>query len=152
MTRPEHPRTEHAVDGLRRHARERSADARAAIEQALRELRRQHRPINVNAVARRAGVSRKTIYHHTDLLERIRKHRPQLRAIPREPATKHNPIIAALRNDLSTQKSRYEAEITRLKHLLRQRDDELAAVHGELHRQLTRARPTRRPDGAPPGS
>jgi hypothetical protein len=66
-------RPEPAVEGLRRHAQQRSDDARAAIEQALRDLRRRHQPVNVNAVGRRAGVSRKTVYNHTDLLE---PHRP----------------------------------------------------------------------------
>ena len=136
MTRPAS-----AVEGLRRHARQRSQGVRDAIEQALRDLRRRRQPINVNAVARHAGVSRKTIYNHTDLLERIRNHRQQPRAVPAQPAAGsagHNAIISALRNELAIQKARYEGEITRLKAQLRQRDDELAAVHGELHRHLTR--------------
>lgn len=135
MTRPAS-----AVDGLRRHARQRSQGVRDAIEQALHDLRRRHQPINVNAVARRAGVSRKTIYNHTDLLERIRNHRQQPRAVPAEPAPAsagHNAIISALRNELAAQKARYEGEITRLKAQLHQREDELAAVHGELDRRTT---------------
>ena len=134
MTRPEP-----AVEGLRRHARQRSDDARAAIEQAIRELRRHHQDVNVNAVARVAGVSRKTIYKHTDLLEKIRNHRRQPRIVRSEPtpvAGGHNPIVAALRNELANQKAHYDDEIARLKVQLRQRDDELAAVHGELHRRL----------------
>lgn len=134
MTRPEP-----AVEGLRRHAQQRSDDARAAIEQAIRELRRRHQDVNVNAVARVAGVSRKTIYKHTDLLAKIRNHRRQPRIVPAEPtpAAGQNPIIAALRNELANQKTRHDAEIARLKAQLRQRDDELAAVHGQLHRLMT---------------
>lgn len=138
MTRPEP-----AVEGLRRHAQQRSDDARDAIDQAIRELRRHHQDVNVNAVARCAGVSRKTIYKHTDLLEKIRNHRRQPRIVPAGPAPVaggNNPIVAALRNELANQKTRYETEIARLKAQLRQREDELAAVHGELHRQATRAR------------
>jgi len=134
-------RPEAALEGLRSHARQRSEGVRDAIEQALRDLRRRRQPVNVNAVARRAGVSRKTIYNHTDLLERIRDHRQQPRVVVAEPAPAlagHNPIISALRNELTAQKDRYEGEISRLKAQLRARDDELAAVHGELHRQLTR--------------
>lgn len=136
MTRPAA-----AVDGLRRHAQQRSDGVRDAIEQALRDLRQTHQPINVNAVARHAGISRKTIYNHADLLERIRNHRQRPRVVAAEPSSTpaaHNPIISALRNELAAQKARYEGEIARLRAQLRQRDDELAAVHGELHRQLTR--------------
>ena len=138
MTRPEP-----AVEGLRRHAQQRSDDARAAIEQAIRELRRRRQEINVNAVARCAGVSRKTVYKHTDLLEKIRNHRRQPRAVPAEPtpvAGGHNPIVAALRNEIAAQKTRYEAEIARLKAQLRQREAELAAAHGEMHRLTTQQR------------
>lgn len=135
MTRPQP-----AVEGLRRHAQQRSTDARTAIEQAMRELRRRHQDINVNAVARCAGVSRKTIYNHTDLLEKIRNHRRQPRVVPAQaaPVAGNNPIIAALHNELANQKTRYEAELARLKARLRQREDELAAAHGELHRLTTR--------------
>jgi hypothetical protein len=38
-----------------------------------------------------------------------------------------------LRNELAAQKARHDSEIAQL----RSRADELAAVHGELHRQLT---------------
>lgn len=61
-----------ATEALARHAKARSVDARRRIDKAIRELRRQQSPINVNAVARTAGVTRQTIYRHKDLLARIR--------------------------------------------------------------------------------
>ncbi|MEC4841339.1 hypothetical protein R2325_05870 [Mycobacteroides chelonae] len=64
------------LDGLLRHAKARSADARARIDKAIRDLRRQHAPININAVARAAGVTRKTIYRNPEQLARIRAHNP----------------------------------------------------------------------------
>ncbi|ORA85871.1 hypothetical protein BST32_24940, partial [Mycobacteroides abscessus subsp. massiliense] len=67
MTEPQPGR-----DGLLRHAKARSADARARIDKAISDLRRQHAPINVNAVARAAGVTRKTIYRNPEQLARIR--------------------------------------------------------------------------------
>lgn len=53
-----------------------------------------------------------------------------------------NSIIAALRHQLATQQARHHAEITELRTLLRQRETELAAVHGELHRLTTQRPPT----------
>ena len=74
-----------AIEGLRSHAEQRSRDARAAIEKAIRDLRRQGKRINVNSVAHRAGVNRKTIYNHPDLRERIRAYTQRPRAVLPEP-------------------------------------------------------------------
>lgn len=150
MTPPAMPRSAPAVEGLRRHARQRSVDARAAIEEALLDLRREHQEINVSSVARRAGVSRKTVYNHNDLFDRIRNHRPAPRAVVDPPPRRHDPITAALRNELANQKARYEAQLATLKAQLRQRDKELAAAHGALHRAPTRGdRPGASPDPGP---
>lgn len=129
--------TEHTrgTDGLRRHAQQRSDEARRRIDKAIRDLRRQGEPINVNAVARTAKVTRKTIYAHPDLLERIRAHTtlhvmapaPQ----PRPPATdSQNSIVAALRRQLTTQ----QTQLAKLKAELKAREDALAAAHGEIAR------------------
>ncbi len=121
------------TDGLRRHAQQRSDEARRRIDKAIRDLRKRGEPINVNAVARTAKVTRKTIYAHPDLLERIRAHTtlhvmapaPQ----PRPPAAESS-IVAALRRQLTTQ----QTQLTKLKTELKARDDALAAAHGEIAR------------------
>ncbi len=132
--------TEHnrATDGLRRHAQQRSDDARRRIDKALRDLRKQGAPINVNAVARAAEVTRKTIYAHPDLLERIRAHTPlHLTPAPQSrPPAAENSIVAALRRQLTTQ----QTQLSKLKTELKARDDALAAAHGEIARLSNRQR------------
>jgi hypothetical protein len=121
------------IEALRGHARQRSENARRAVERAIRNLSRRQQPINVNAVARQAGVTRRTIYNHADLLDRIRAH-----GSPPVPASAHegddNPVTAALRRQLEIQKASYEATIARLEEQLRDRDEALAAVRVELQR------------------
>ncbi|MEO6703795.1 MAG: hypothetical protein ABI140_03275 [Jatrophihabitantaceae bacterium] len=130
-----------AVDGLRRHAAQRSTEARARIEKALRALRKEQQPININAVARRAGVTRKTIYHHTDLAERIRalatgRPAPAVTPVPEGQGS----VIAALRRQLREQQTRHTEQVRQLKAELKQREQALAAAHGEIQR-LTASRP-----------
>lgn len=119
------------TDGLRRHAQQRSDDARRRIDKAIRDLRKRGEPINVNAVARTARVTRKTIYAHSDLLERIRAHTPLHLAAPTPPAPdSQNSIVAALRRQLTTQ----QTQLANLKAELKAREDALAAAHGEIAR------------------
>ncbi|MBE5494965.1 MULTISPECIES: hypothetical protein [Mycobacteroides] len=121
------------TEGLRRHAQQRSQAARRRIDKAIRDLRKQGTPVNVNAVARTAQVTRKTIYAHPDLLERIRAHVPlHLTAPPPTgPAPdSQNSIVAALRRQLTTQ----QTQLAKLKAELKARDQALAAAHGEIAR------------------
>ncbi|NGX06278.1 DUF6262 family protein [Mycobacteroides franklinii] len=119
------------TDGLRRHAQQRSDDARRRIDKAIRDLRKRGEPINVNAVARTAQVTRKTIYAHPDLLERIRAHSPLHLAAPAPPTPdSQNSIVAALRRQLTTQ----QTQLANLKAELKAREDALAAAHGEIAR------------------
>ncbi|MGL5441184.1 MAG: hypothetical protein ACRDDJ_01755 [[Mycobacterium] stephanolepidis] len=122
-----------ATDGLRRHAQQRSDDARRRIDKAIRDLRKKGAPVNVNAVARAAEVTRKTIYAHPDLLEHIRAHIPLHAVAPaydsRSPAAE-NSIVAALRRQLTTQ----QTQLSKLRTELKDRDEALAAAHGEIAR------------------
>ncbi|ANA97153.1 Putative transposase/integrase [Mycolicibacterium phlei] len=99
-----------ATDGLRRHAQQRCDEARRRIDKAIRNLRKHGEPINVNAVARTAKVTRKTIYAHPDLLEVIR--------------------AQTLRRQLATQ----QTHLSKLRTELKARDEALAAAHGEIAR------------------
>lgn len=89
-----------SVNALRAHAQQGCADARRHIDKALRDLRKQNTAINVNTVAHRAGVTRKTIYHHKDPLARIRAH-TQLAPVTAADDGRPNGIIAALRVQLT---------------------------------------------------
>ena len=63
-----------SIAALRTHTQQRSNDVRRRIDQALRDLRRKGAAVNVAAVAARAGVTRKAVYSHPELLARIRAH------------------------------------------------------------------------------
>lgn len=125
------------VDGLRRHAKQRTADARQRIEKAIRELRKQQAVINVNSVARAACVTRKTIYNQPDLLQRIRT-QPPVRVTaappPSTPAGQETSIVTALRRELTSQQTRYRTQLAELRATLQQTQEALAIAHAELHR------------------
>jgi len=131
----------HATDGLREHAQQRSLHARASIEKALRQLGEQGAPINVNAVARAAGVSRKTIYNHPDLLDQVRRNATHRHAVPAnrsDPADGgdggENAILAALVDELASQKAHYQKEITDLKAALREQQHALVLAQRYIQR------------------
>lgn len=131
-----------AVEGLARHSAARSAQARKSIVAAIRALKKERAAVNVNAVARRAGVTRKTIYAHPDLLEQIAVLRaangPRLSA--GEPSAAEDTILAALRHQLRTQQAHHDRELDQLKTALKERDQALAAAHGEIRRLKTTGR------------
>lgn len=114
-------------------------NSRKKIEKALREMRKSGSPINVQAVADRAGVSRMTVYRHEELCDRVialrdaTAARPTLRPLPDNP---QGTIDAALRRELAGQK----AQNTELKTQVRQRDQQIAALHGEVQRLKQAAR------------
>ncbi|MGC7327389.1 transposase, partial [Mycobacteroides abscessus subsp. abscessus] len=64
--------TPRSTEGLRRHTTQLRASTARKIKQAIREMKKKGLPINPNSVSRYSGVSRKTIYNHTDLLTQIR--------------------------------------------------------------------------------
>lgn len=129
-----------SLDGLRRSTQQRSTATRRKITKALREMRKKGLAINPHALANYAGIARKSIYNHPDLLTQIRAEsttpaaRPAPTAPqPAEPANQSS-IAAALREQLRAQKQRYETEIADLKAEIKRLERALAAAHGELHR------------------
>jgi uncharacterized protein involved in exopolysaccharide biosynthesis len=104
---------------------------RTRIDKAIKALRREHADITISSVARRAGVTRKSIHHPKDLLAQIRAHRP-LTAIT-DDITAPTPdndtsIIAALRARLTAK----DTQISELKATLREREQTIAVLHGQL--------------------
>lgn len=73
------PPSEQALQGLADYRAAVSAAKRRDIDKAIRYLRRTGATINVATVAARAGVQRKTVYKHPDLIVVIDQYR-------REPA------------------------------------------------------------------
>jgi hypothetical protein len=124
--------TQASIDALAAHTRKRRDTVRARIEKALRELRKQNADITISSVSRRAGVTRKSIYQHDDLVALIRAHRP-VAAVPDDPPPPdaETSIVAALRARLTTK----DTQIAQLKAALRDRDRTIATLHGELERR-----------------
>ena len=103
---------------------------RRDIEKALRHLRKTGAHITVASVAARAGVSRKTVYKHKDIIAVI----DQYRQYPSDPPTngdspnRESTIITALRSQLATK----EADLRALRAQLSERDSTIAFLYGQL--------------------
>lgn len=130
--------TQASLDALAAHTRKRRDTVRARIEKALRELRKQNADITVSSVARRAGVTRKSIYQRHDLVALIRAHRPVATVPDDKPSLPdtETSIVAALRARLTAK----DTQIAQLKSTLRDRDRTIATLHGELEKR-TELRP-----------
>ncbi len=129
--------TQASLDALAAHTRKRSDTVRTRIEKALRDMRKQNAAITISSVSRRAGVTRKSIYRHDDLVARIRAHRP-VEAVtddPPESVDSQTSIVAALRARLTAK----DAQIAELKAAVRERDEIIAALHGELEKRIAAA-------------
>jgi hypothetical protein len=66
-----------ALTRTRRSTQQRSSATRRKITKALKEMRKKGLAINPHALANYAGVARKSIYNHRDLLDQIRAETPQ---------------------------------------------------------------------------
>ncbi|WP_308188533.1 transposase [Mycobacteroides abscessus] len=139
-----------SVEGLARHARQVRAATRRKIVKAVREMHKKGLAINPNAVARYSGVARKTIYNHADLLKQIKEAstKPVLRPVETDTiAEAGSTIVAALQRQLLTQDTEHRARVAELNTVIKQRDEALAAAHGEILRltdQLRRQPRTQR--------
>ena len=129
--------TQASLNVLAAHTRKRRDTVRARIEKALRDLRKQNADITISSVARRAGVTRMSIYRREDLLALIHAHRPVV-AVPDDPPPPgtETSIVAALRARLTAK----DTPIAELRAALRERDRTIATLHGELEKR-TELRP-----------
>ncbi|MGB3673711.1 MAG: hypothetical protein WA988_04650 [Candidatus Nanopelagicales bacterium] len=127
-----------STDGLKNASRHRRTEARGKIKKALREMLRAGVDINPNAVARHAGVARKTIYNHPDLFAEIRAAsttpRPQIAESAPTATHPGSTIDTALRNQLRSQKRQHDTDVAALKAEIKDLHQQLAAAHGEIHR------------------
>lgn len=93
--------------------------------------------INTNAVARYAQVTRKTIYNHRELFDKMQAAKSATRPQRSTPTLNPNgqpSIVAALRERLRVQKHQYETELATGKTEIKQLSADLAAAHGEIRR------------------
>lgn len=122
------PPSDKALAGLAKHRATLAATKRRDIEKAIRALRKADAPINISTVAAKAGVVRKTIYKHRDLVAVI----DQYRRNPNDtkpPAPGHETtIITALRRRLAAQ----DAEIKQLRATVAQQKTTIELLYGQL--------------------
>ncbi|MGV9479025.1 DUF6262 family protein [Gordonia aichiensis] len=123
--------TQASLDALKAAAQARSADSRRRINLALRELIKNNESVNVQAVARRAGVTRATVHRHTDLLAKVNQHRRAgTPTIVAEPARSDDSIVSALRMQIRQR----DKAIADLKQKVKHLEDTVATLHGEIDR------------------
>lgn len=130
MTRtPPPPPSANAKAALAKHRDAVSDAKRRAIEKAIAHLRKTNAVLNVSTVARRAGVTRKTVYKHDDLMAIINAHRNHHGAADEPPSTgRDSSIVAALRRKIATQSS----EIKELKTTVAQQQATIEMLYGQL--------------------
>jgi hypothetical protein len=105
----------------------------------VRDKRKQNAAVTISSVSRRAGVTRKSIYHHDDRVARIRAPRPVEAVTDDPPKSVHSQtsIVAALRGRLTAK----DAQIAELKASVRERDRTIAALRGEHEKRIATAPP-----------
>lgn len=128
MSRRPPPPSDKARQGLANYRANLSADKRRAIERAIKHLRKVNAPINISTVAARAGVQRKTVYKHADLVAVIDQYRRHPTVTDSTPAGRDTSIVAALRCRLAAK----DDEITRLRTQVREHESTIALLYGQL--------------------
>lgn len=107
----------------------------ARIEAALRDMRKEQAPINVSAVARRAGVTRPTIHSRPELRSRIEKLTNVGSRAPTEAGAglnRESTVIAALRRQSQDQAARHRLETVALRSQIRELEHKLEVAVGKL--------------------
>ncbi|WP_062354685.1 DUF6262 family protein [Bacillus kwashiorkori] len=61
--------------GLNRYREQKRAETEHKIKTAFESLKKGKKEVNINAVAKKAGVSTVTVYKYTELAEQIKKYR-----------------------------------------------------------------------------
>lgn len=138
---------EAALKGLKLAAEQRSDEARTRINDAIKALRRENKPISKRAVAARAKVDRTTIYNHPDLREKIEAAAaaPRPKPVPEPDSTRtgDNAVIDALRHQIRITDREHQNTLRALRTELADTKKALAVAHGEIHR-LTQAQRSHR--------
>jgi Family of unknown function (DUF6262) len=127
MSRRPPPPSDKALQGLANHRATVAKDKRRAIEKAIRHLRKTNGTINVSAVAARAGVQRKTVYKHNDLMAVIDQYRRQPTSTDL-PAGRETSIVAALRRRLAAK----DDAIRQLRATVAQQKATIELLYGQL--------------------
>ncbi|KDE99457.1 transposase [Mycolicibacterium aromaticivorans JS19b1 = JCM 16368] len=127
------PPSDNARRALAKYRESVSKDKRRDIEQAIKHLRKVNAPINISTVAARAGVQRKTVYKHDDLVAVIDAHRHHRSSADNASTTRETSIMAALRTQLAAK----DTEIRTLRTKLAEQETTIALLYGQLDTHTT---------------
>ena len=131
MSRRPPPPSEKALKGLADHRAAVAKDKKRAIQNAITHLRKTNAAINVSTVAARAGVQRKTVYKHDDLVAVIDQYRRQPTPTDQAATGRDTSIVSALRIQLAAK----DNEIKTLKAQVRKHESTIALLYGQLDSQ-----------------
>lgn len=128
MSHRRRPPSDKSLQGLANYQDRLVKDKRLAIQKAICHLRETNALINISTVAAHAGVARKTVYKHRDLIaviDRYRRHRATVDVA----ATSHETsIIAGLRIQLTAK----DNEIKTLRAKVQEHESTIALLYGRL--------------------
>ena len=123
------PPGEKAKQGLARYRDTVATAKRRDIDKALRDLRKANAAITVAAVAARAGVSRKTVYKHKDVIATIDQYRNTFSTSSMDAPTDREPaVIAALRRKIAA----CQAENKELRSVIADQRHTIELLYGQL--------------------
>ncbi len=120
------------TSGLAVHAQRRAEHKQQQVDQAIGKLLRENKPINFNAVATAAGVTKAYLYHHPELRDRIET----LRA---SQMSKISPQRSASERTESSRAVLLAAKDRRIKELEQENQrlkEELKVALGKLYEQI----------------
>ncbi|WOA55332.1 DUF6262 family protein [Bacillus mycoides] len=91
--------------------KERKRKTKEKVENAIKRLTKDSKAINFNSVAKEAGVTKATLYNHSDIRERIKFLRDQQEKVYSNSRVKrdeanHNTVIASLRRRIEKLEAR----------------------------------------------
>lgn len=121
------PPSDNARRALADYRKNISQTKRRDIERAIKHLRKTNAIINISTVAARAGVERKTVYKHRDLvaiIDAYRRQPPSLGAATGRETT----VVVALRAQLVAK----DGEIRALRTKLAEQESTIALLYGQL--------------------
>lgn len=122
------PPSDNARHALVKYREAVSDKKRRDIEQAIKYLRKVNAPINISTVAARAGVQRKTVYKHDDIVAVIDAYRHQPTSADNVVTAHETSIVAALRAQLAAK----DTEIRTLRTQLTEQESTIALLYGQL--------------------
>jgi hypothetical protein len=120
------------TSGLAIHARQRAERKQQQVDQAIGSLLQGNKPINFNAVAARAGVTKAYLYSHPELRDRIET----LRASQRNTITPQRTLPERTESSREVLLAAKDRRIKELEQENQRLKEELKMALGKLYEQI----------------